>query len=128
METHLLSFFLYQKESVCVDAGIMQWSAINSTFGLHNGQKDRKFACSFFVEYCFPNSERGRQLRKQGQWISFRLLGGARGLLDETGMWELNASALPCNNREGLLTRLPCYWLLVAGILSLRLTDGGGFS
>lgn len=57
-----------------------------------------------FVEYCFPNSGRGRQLRKQGQWISFRLLGGARGLEDETGSgWgEVNASALPCNRHEGL--------------------------
>lgn len=42
-------------------------------------------------------------------------------------MGEVNASALPCNNHEGLLTWLPCYWLLVAGILSLRLADGGGF-
>lgn len=84
----------------------------------------------FLWNIVFLTRGKGRQLRKQGQWISFRLLGGARGLEDETGSgWgEVNASALPCNNHEGLLTRLPCYWLLVAGILSLRLKDVGGFS
>ncbi|KAA8587156.1 hypothetical protein FQN60_000992, partial [Etheostoma spectabile] len=35
-----------------------------------------------------------RQLRKQGQWISIRLLGGARGIEDETGrMGEVSAAS-----------------------------------
>lgn len=66
----LFFFFLHQKESMCVDTAIMQWSAINSTFGLHNGQKDRKFACSFFVEYCFPNS-RKREAAEKARTVDF---------------------------------------------------------
>lgn len=50
---------------MCIDGEVTQWSAINSTFGLETGQKDRKFLCSLFVEYCFRNSGRGMQLRKQ---------------------------------------------------------------
>lgn len=57
--------FSIKKESMCIDGGITQRSAINSTFGLENRQKDRKLPCSFFLEYCLRNSGRGRQLRKQ---------------------------------------------------------------
>lgn len=100
-----------QNEVMCVEARIMLWSAINSTFGLHNRQKDGKFSFSCLQNIVFLTQGRMRQLRKQGQWISFRLLGGVWGLKDETGrMREVNASLLLCNRHEGLLTRLPCYW------------------
>lgn len=109
----VLRFFspLHQKESVCVEASIMQWSAINSTFWPAQQTKGQEVLFFLFVEYCFLNSGRGRQLRKQGQWVSFRLLGGAWGLKDETGgrMGEVNASTLLSNRHGSLLTWLPCY-------------------
>lgn len=117
---------LHQKESVCVEASIMQWSAINSTFWPAQQTKGQEVLFFMFVEYCFLNSGRGRQLRKQGQWISFRLLGGAWGLKDETGgrMGEVNASTLLSNRHGSLLTRLPCYWPF-GRWYPLRLVDGG---
>lgn len=78
-------FFSNQNEFMCIGEGVMQRSAINSTFWLAQRTKGQEVLFLSFAEYCFPNSGRGRQLRKQGQWISFRLLGGARGLEDETG-------------------------------------------
>lgn len=123
----VLRFFsLHQKESVCVEASIMQWSAINSTFWPAQQTKGQEVLFFLFVEYCFLNSGRGRQLRKQGQWISFRLLGGAWGLKDETGgrMGEVNASTLLSNRHGSLLTWLPCYWPF-GRWYPLRLVDGG---
>lgn len=40
-------FFRHQKESVCGDAGIVQWGAINSPFGLQQ-TKGQEVSCSFF--------------------------------------------------------------------------------
>lgn len=59
-----LYFFYHQKECICGKAGITQWSPINSTFGLHNGQKDRKFACSPLWNIVFLTREEG------GSWES----------------------------------------------------------
>lgn len=53
------TFFYHQKECICGKAGITQWSPINSTFGLHNGQKDRKFACSPLWNIVFLTREEG---------------------------------------------------------------------
>lgn len=49
---------------MCVIAGITQGSAINSTFGLHNGQKDRKFSFSLLWNIVFLTLEEG------GSWES----------------------------------------------------------
>ncbi len=122
--------FSPSKRACVCKTGITQWSAINSTFGLHNGQKGRKSSFSLLWNIVFLTREEGGSWESKdsgfllGSWVGLeasRMKRGADG-------GEVNASTLPCNRHEGLLTRLPCYWLLVAGILSLRLTDGGGFS
>lgn len=119
------------KKTPCVDAGITRRSAINSTFVRQKTDKRTGSlpALFFCVELCFSRL-RNQEAAEKARTVDFLLgsrvePGGPRGWNGERTGGEVNASALPCNNHEGLLTRLPCYWLLVAGILSLRLTDGG---
>lgn len=122
------------KKTPCVDAGITRRSAINSTFVLRKTDKRTGSLPALFfflacVELCFSRLG-NREAAEKARTVDFLLgcraePGGPRGWNGERTGGEVNASALPCNNHEGLLTRLPCYWLFGRRYPLPQATDGG---
>lgn len=96
-----------------VDVRVMQCSALNSTHGLHNGQKDRKFSFPCLWKIAFITWEVGRswESKDSGFLVGSGVdQGGASGMKRGGRTREINACTLLSNRHEGLLTRLPRYW------------------